>query len=61
MPSNIRDRTYSLYRGYKTCSESRAAGYIHIAYDQDGYVLIQTHSSAILKSFIDRLIALRAG
>jgi len=61
MPSTRRDRTYSLYRGYTTCSETRQAGYIHIAYDQDGYLLIQTHSSAILKSFIDRLIRLRDG
>jgi len=60
MPSNIRDRTYGLYRGYRTCSVSRTSGYIHIAYDQDGYLLIQTHSSAILKSFIDRLVRLRA-
>lgn len=60
MPSTIRDRTYGLYRGYRTCSVSKHSGYIHIAYDQDGFVLIQTHNSAILKSFIDRLISLRA-
>ena len=60
MPSNQRDRTYSPYKGYMTCSESTHAGYRHIAFDKNGRLLIQTHSSAILKSFIDRLVVLRA-
>ena len=55
MNKGRRDISYGRYKGFLTCSESTHAGYRHTGYDQNGKLIILTHSSAILYSVLDRV------